>query len=309
MNNDHEILLKTTRQGYTDFCYWGSVYLANEKKIYYKKGLSPDSIVFMRSVAKPLQASIICDYNIINDYQIKQEDLALFCASHSGSNLHIEKIKAILKKHNLKIKDLSICPQEPLDKRDFKGRKTKLHNNCSAKHTMMLLVSKYLGFDLKGYEKPSHPIQKLIKEKQEHLSEYKSNILTYDGCCTPLWGLPVKNVIKAYFNFFHDDKYKIIIESIIKNPYLFGGYNRQDSEIITLSKGKLFAKVGAGGFIIIYNFKEDEILLIKLAQNNNEARKLITLNILNKINWIKSEVENYEYNQKNQKVAKYCYKF
>lgn len=303
------LLLSTKRSGYTDCCYYGSVYLADKNGVYKQIGYDKKTICFMRSLAKPLQTSIIFDTNIINDYKLTKKELAIFCASHSGSPKHIKLIKNTAKRFNLKVKDFELKEAEPLDKRKFKGKKTKFHNNCSAKHLMMLIASKYLGVDLKGYTNPEHPIQKLILKKQNELSGFNSDILTFDGCSTPLWGLPFENVIEAYFNLFHDKKYKILTDSIISNPYIFGGYDRFDSEIITLSRGSLFSKVGAGGFIIVYNFKKDEILLVKLTQNNNEARKLIVLDILNKLNWLNAEIEEFEYNQKKQKVAKYCYEF
>lgn len=307
--NTHSILLTTKRNNFVDCCYWGSVYIANRDGIYKSIGLKPDTISFMRSLAKPLQASIIADCNIVNDYKLNQNEIAMFCASHAGSEKHIKVLKNILKKHKIKASNLLLEAQAPLDKRGFNGKKTKLHNNCSAKHIMMLLISKYLGFQLNDYINPQHPVQKLIYQKQTQLSGYKSDILSFDGCNTPLWGLPLENIINAYFNLFNDDKYKFIFDSIIKHPYLFGGYDRFDSEIIMLSKGKLFSKVGAGGFVLVYNIEKNEILLVKMAQNNNEARKLVTLDILNKLNWLNCEPVEYELNQINQKVAKYCYEF
>ena len=76
-----------------------------------------------------------------------------------------------------------------------------------------------------------------------------------------------------------------------------------------MSSNKLFSKVGAGGLVLVYNFEKDEILLIKLAQDNNDVRKLILLDILNKLNWLKNDVEEFIYNQKKQIVAKYYYSF
>ena len=309
MNNKSEILLATKRNGIIDCEYYGSIYLADKSGIYKYIGKNPSNIFFMRSLAKPLQASIICDYNIIQDYNLSEKEIAIFCASHAGSLKHIKIIKNLTKKLKLKVSDFILKPDEPLDKRNFKGKKTKFHNNCSAKHLMMLAMSKYLGYSLKNYTSYEHPIQKLIYQKQFELSGFKSPYPTKDGCSTPLWGLSAENIIKSYFNLFSNKKYNILIKSIINNPDVYGGYDRLDSEIIKLSHKKLFAKVGAGGFILIYNFKEEKILLIKLTQNNNYARKLITMDILNKLKWVKSKVEEFEYNQQNEITAKYCYEF
>ena len=298
----HDILLKTSRNGYVDTVFYGSLFLADKNKIYFTKGDNKDSICFMRSLAKPLQTSIMFDSNIIRDYKITGKELAIFSGSHSGTSKHIKILKDVFKKHDLKLKDLLIKPIEPLDKKDFKGRKIKFHNNCSGKHTMMLLNCKYFGY--KGdYTNPEHKLQKKIKTKQEELSGYKSNILTFDGCSTPLWGLPYKNIIKAYFNLIK--QHPELINAIINNPYIYGGDNRLDTEIIKLSKGKLFAKVGAGGLVLIYNLQIHEILLIKMAQDNNEYRRLVALDYLNKIKWLDIELDNNIYNQKKQIVAKY----
>lgn len=298
----HEILLQTKRYDYIDTCFYGSVFLSNRNNIYKSFGENSKSICFMRSLAKPMQASILFDSNIIKDYDISNKELAIFSGSHAGSETHIKLLKNILKKHSLKLSDLSISEIEPLDKRKFNGRKTKLHNNCSGKHIMMLLNCKYFGYDY-NYTDKNHPVQKKIKQKQELLTGYKSNIVTYDGCSTPLWGLPYENIIEGYFNLI--EKHPELINTIIKNHYIYGGYNRFDSEIIKLSKGKLFAKVGAGGLVIVYNFQKNEILLIKLAQDNNDIRRLITLDFLNKINWLKYNSDKNVYNQKKQIVAKY----
>lgn len=308
-DNKAQVLLSTLRNGYLDSCYFGSVYLANKDSIYKQIGFDKSTVCFMRSLAKPLQASIICDANIIQDYNLQDKELAIFCASHAGSSEHIKILKDLCKRFKIKQSDFELIAQKPLDLRGFKGRITPLHNNCSGKHLMMLLMSKYLKIDFKNYTNENHPIQKLILKKQNELSGFNSDILTYDGCSTPLWGLPVKNIIKAYFNFFHNEKYSPLIKAIINNPYIFGGFDRLDTEIIRLSNKKLFSKVGAGGFVLVYNFESDEILILKITQNNNPIRKLILMDILNKLNWLNSDIEEFEYNQKNQKVAKYCYEF
>ena len=49
---------------------------------------------------------------------------------------------------------------------------------------------------------------------------------------------------------------------------------------------RLISKVGAGGFIYVYNKEKNEILIIKMAQNNNQAREYIALEILYKLNWL-----------------------
>ena len=309
MNNYHQILLQSKRDDIEDCSYFGSIYLSKDGNIINSLGLNPESLFYMRSLAKPLQASILFDYNIIDELGLLPVEVAIMSASHAGSDNHIKVLKNLIKKYQIKISDIDIEPQAPLDTRNFNGRKTKLHNNCSGKHIMMLLMSKYLGYPLKDYTNPSHPVQKLIFNKQIELSEFKSDKLSFDGCSTPLWAISAQGIVKAYYNLITNKKYGFLFNSILKYPDIFGGFNRLDSDIIKLSKGRLFSKVGANGFVIIYNLETNESVLIKLTQNNNPIRKLIAFDVLKKLNWLDVEVIQDEYNQKNQKVAKYYYEF
>jgi L-asparaginase II len=298
----HKVILQTKRGIFRDTCFFGSYFLANNNGIYESYGDNSSEICFMRSLAKPLQTSVLFDLNVVSDLNLTNHELAIFSGSHAGSDIHLKVLEGIVKKYKLSMSHLLLEKANPLDMRNFNGKKSKLCNNCSGKHLMMLLTSKHLGFN-NNYTDPNHPLQQIIKKKQEILSEYKSEILTFDGCSTPLWGLPYENIIIAYFNLVK--KHPELINAIIKNYYIYGGYDRFDSEIIKLGKGKLFAKVGAGGFVLIYNLKLNEILLVKMAQDNNEIRKIFTLYLLNKIKWLNIPLDLDIYNQQKQIVARY----
>ena len=307
LSNTPQILLTTYRNNVQDCSYYGSVYIANTKSVYFNTGFKPEHTFFMRSLAKPLQASVMCDCNITEDFKLKNVELAVMSASHSGSPKHIAILKELMKRFKIKYSDLELEAILPLDTRKFKGKPAKLHNNCSGKHIMMILMCKYLGFKVSGYTNENHPLQKLIKAKQEELSGEYNGILSYDGCSTPLWSISANGIIRAYFNLFSHEKYSKIIKPAIKYPDIFGGYDRLDSDLIKLGKGNIYSKVGANGFVIVYNFNKNEILLLKLTQNNNPVRKLIVSDLLNKLGWLNCTTEEYEYNQKKVPVAKYCY--
>ena len=309
MNNCHLPVLYTKRNDIVDCCYFGSVYLSDCGEITKCYGLSPNTLYYMRSLAKPLQTSTLFDFNIIDDINILPDELAIMTGSHAGSPIHIKLLKRILSKYKIKISDINLKPTEPLDLREFNGIKTKLHNNCSGKHIMMLILSKYLNYPLNNYTNPNHPVQKLIYKKQNELSGYRSKTVSFDGCGTPLWEISAEKIVKAYYNLINNKKYSYLINSILKYPGYFGGFDRLDSDIIKLSQSRLFSKVGAGGFIIVYNIKTNQSLLVKMAQNNNYFRKLVVFDILKKIGWLNIETEKIEYNQFNVPVAKYYYEF
>ena len=307
--SNYEVVLRSMRGDNLDCCYYGSIYLSKNGEIVKYLGLEPNVEFFMRSLAKPFQASTLFDYNIVDDINILPNELAIISGSHAGSPNHIKVLKKLISKYQIRLSDIDLISSEPLDKRRYLGRKTKLQNNCSGKHIMMLVLSKYLGYPLKDYTNPNHPVQKLILNKQIELTGYSSKNVSFDGCGTPLWAASADGIIKGYYNLLTDKKYSYLINSILKYPDIYGGFNRLDSDIIKLSGSRLFSKVGANGFIIVYNLSTNESVLIKLAQNNNPIRKLVTYDILKKLHWLDVPVEQYEYNQKNQKVAKYYYEF
>ena len=52
---------------------------------------------FLRSCAKPLQASLIID----NELNFTIEEIALCCASHAGEKCHVELAQKLLKKNKV----------------------------------------------------------------------------------------------------------------------------------------------------------------------------------------------------------------
>ena len=67
---------------------------------YLSKG-SPTSIIYPRSAVKSLQASAMLKAGLT----VSDEELAIICASHSGSNAHIELVSNMLAKRNISLDD------------------------------------------------------------------------------------------------------------------------------------------------------------------------------------------------------------
>ena len=68
---------------------------------------------FLRSCAKPLQASLIID----NDLDFTVDEIALCCASHAGEKCHVELAQRLLNKIGCKETDLKCGIHEPLSKK------------------------------------------------------------------------------------------------------------------------------------------------------------------------------------------------
>ncbi len=239
---------------------------------------------YLRSCAKPLQATLLIDYGI----DLTEEELALCCGSHAGEECHIRVAKQILDRFEIDEKYLKCGVHAPLarsmqDKMLLSGEKARaIHNNCSGKHIGFLVICKTKGWDMETYDRPEHPLQIAIKSKINNMCEITLNYpVTTDGCGVPILSMPLKNMLIGYKNLL---QYKKIINAIQKHPYIFGGENRLDTEIIEKTQG-LIAKVGAGGLCVVFNIKEQIGFVVKINDCSMEARRFAVLEMINRLGW------------------------
>ena len=239
---------------------------------------------YLRSCAKPLQATLLIDYGI----NLTEEELALCCGSHAGEECHIRVAKQILDKFEIDESYLKCGVHAPLarsmqDKMLLSGEKARaIHNNCSGKHIGFLVICKIKGWDMETYDRPEHPLQIAIKHKINNMCGTTSNYpVTTDGCGVPILSMPLKNMLIGYKNLL---QYEKIINAIQKHPYIFGGENRFDTEIIEKTQG-LIAKVGAGGLCIVFNVKEQIGFVVKINDCSMEARRFAVLEMINRLGW------------------------
>ena len=245
---------------------------------------------YLRSCAKPLQATLLIDYGI----DLTSEELALCCGSHAGEECHIRIARQILEKFDIDESLLKCGVHAPLarsmqDKMLLRGEKpTAIHNNCSGKHIGFLVICKKKGWDMTTYDKPNHPLQIAIRDKINQMCEVEQPYpITTDGCGVPILSMPLKNMLIGYKNLLN---YTPIIQAIRKNPYFFGGENRLDTEIIEKTDN-LIAKVGAGGLCIVFNIKTKEGFVVKINDCSMEARRITVLELINNLNWATIEFD------------------
>ena len=259
------------------------------------KNFSPDndhdSPYYLRSCAKPLQASLLIDYGI----DLAPDELALCCASHAGEDCHIKVAVKLLKK--LKInEDLLKCGVHAPLSRSMQNKMivrgdspTPLHNNCSGKHIGFLAICQKNDWSMRDYDSPDHPLQKAVKEKIYDLCGVKQEYpMTTDGCGVPIVSMPLKNLAQGYVRLL---EYPQILKAIKANPYIFGGEGRTDTEIISKTEN-LIAKVGAGGLCVVLNVRECNAFVVKIDDASMEARRFALIEIINRIGWGEIKYDN-----------------
>ncbi len=293
-------LLEYLRSGLIEQEHFGLFVRVSADGNMFKIGNDNNYPFYLRSCAKPLQASLVIDFGLDKFYNMTLPEMAVCCASHAGEPCHADVIKGFLKKTGLDASYLKCGFHKPLSETEqnkllLSGNKEDIfQNNCSGKHVMMLAICKKMGWDLKTYDEKQHPLQIAIKNKIYELCEISSGDYpaTKDGCGVPIYSMPLENMVKGYLNLFLDKKYLKIREAFVQNPYLTGGEDRLDTAIMTVNKD-LIAKVGAGGLCILLNLKQKEGFVIKIMDCDMKARAICLIEALKQLGWLNKEmIEN-----------------
>ncbi len=286
-------LVEYNRNGLAEQIHYGIILYMNKNGIIKKIGNDNNYKFYHRSCMKPLQVSPIIYLELDKKYRLSLEEIAVCCASHTGDLIHQEQIKSILKKIGLQEDDLLCPPHLPLSKEEQKRlilnnlEASKIHNNCSGKHSAMLAICKELNFPISNYKDIENPLSTYIINHVCKLCEVNRDdvIISKDGCGLPVIATTLEELGRGFLNLFTNPKYKKITQAFLKYPYLAGGKNRQDSEIMNASTN-LVAKVGACGLCVVVNIEKEECIVVKIADSNMDARSIATIDALVQLKWL-----------------------
>ncbi len=302
-------LVAYIRDGLIEQEHFGYIVRGDKTRVLEKIGEDRDYPFYLRSCAKPLQASLIIDFGLDKEFGLTEEEIAICCASHAGEKVHVGLVKDILDKIGISYDKLKCGKHQPISPSARKELilnscdATELHNNCSGKHAMMLGLCKLKGWDIENYDDINHPLQKEITKKIYELCAIKKQYpITKDGCGVPVHAMPLANIVKGYLNLFCDKKYEKIKTAFQNNPYIIGGENRTDTKIISGAKN-IIAKVGAGGLCVVVNPEIEEAFVVKICDSNMDAREIVTLDLLKNLHWADIETSHDIRTNHNDKIG------
>src|SRR5215210_2705461 len=205
----------------------------------------PRMLTYWRSAAKPFQVMPFLASGGFDDLRWADEELAIACGSHGGEPEHIALIEKMLGAVGLEEGDLACGPHEPLSARGAKIlreaglRATRVHNNCSGKHTAMLAFANSSGWPIAGYEQIDHPVQQAILNHVALWADMRpSQIeLAVDGCGAVVFGLPLDRMARAYARLAcasrrGEEIAHRVVNAMTSNPFLVGGTERFDSVLM-----------------------------------------------------------------------------
>ena len=295
-----EVVIKIYRGNLIENLYRGDLSIVNKNSnSIYSLG-DEQKLTYWRSAAKPIQALPVIYSGAFQKYGFTDQELAIMAASHNGEEKHIRLVSSILEKINLSEKDLKcgICPPVYRPTANYLKKNgitiSPIYNPCSGKHVAQLALCQYYGWPIDDYYTVNHPVQQMILDVVSNISEYpKENIyLGIDDCTVPVFGMPIKNMSKAYASIANwellSKKYKQaaqkIFSSLLDNPEIIGGTDRFDTDLMKVLDGNLIAKSGADGVfcIGIRNDKKNSGLgiTIKMESGNMRFMPMAVIRIL-----------------------------
>ncbi len=220
--------------------------------------------IFLRSSAKPFQALPLVEQGILEDLDLNAQQLAVMCASHSGTDSHAEVVGSILESAGFDEDDLQCGIQSPSDRATAERllkqeiEVSPLRHNCSGKHAGMLLLSRHLMEEPDQYLNPNGQVQgEILQAFCEMVGLSQSEILVgVDGCSAPNFAVPLRDAAFGYARLMdpsglgnpREAAARRIVEAILSYPEMVSGYGSFDTEFMRSSKGRFLSKGGAEGY-------------------------------------------------------------
>lgn len=260
-------LFEVTRGSVVEATHRGSIAVVSADGHLIKSYGDPHTVAFLRSSAKPFQVLPFVEAGGLEHYGYTQRELAISCASHETSQMHLDTVQALQKKIGIDEHHLQCGPHLPGDSAKLREViqqnivPTANFNNCSGKHTSMLAFAKLRGLPLENYLSNDHPIQQdILQTLAEMCSIAASDIqIGIDGCSAPNFALPLYNSALGMARLCDPRDLtetraaacKTITLAMSAHSEMVGNHGEFDTELMKAAQGKIITKRGAEGFQIV----------------------------------------------------------
>ncbi|HEY2981206.1 MAG TPA: asparaginase [Anaerolineales bacterium] len=257
-------LLELTRGSLVESVHRGSIAVVDANgKLLHSHG-DPQMVAFLRSSAKPFQALPFVEHGGVKHFGLTPRELALACASHEGSALHLETVLGMQKKIGIQETQLQCGVHMPGDAAMFdslvrsSAQPGPNLNNCSGKHTAMLAYAKMRDWPLDSYLELDHPIQQDILTTFAEMCgiEREEIEIGVDGCSAPNFAVPLFNAALGLARLAdprglpdaRGSACREITAAMTAHSEMISGPGEFDCELMKAGAGKIVCKRGAEGY-------------------------------------------------------------
>lgn len=260
-------LFELVRGSIVESTHFGSIAVVDSSGNLLKSYGDPYTVAFLRSSSKPFQVLPFVEHGGVEHYHYTQAELALSCASHETSQMHLDAVQALQKKIGIEERDLQCGPHLPGDsKKLLEVIKNDIHptpnfNNCSGKHTSMLAYAKMRQLPLETYLNFDHPIQMDIRNTLADMCmvDVDKIELGIDGCSAPNFAMPLFHAALGMARLCDPrdlsparaNACQKITAAMTAHSEMVSNWGEFDTELMKLCEGRIVTKRGAEGFQIV----------------------------------------------------------
>ncbi len=260
----YQPVLEVTRGSIVESVHYGAIAVVDSHGKLLASYGDPDVVTFLRSTAKPFQALPFMELGGADRYGFTDEEVALMCASHSGTDEHVRVVKSMQSKIGVTEDHLMCGVHYPLyDKLKYEmiargETPTPYRHNCSGKHTGMLAQAQLRGVPLEDYLNFNHPVQTLDLQAFAEMCDMpvKDVELGIDGCSAPVFAVPLRKAAYGYARlcdpFELEEKRaaacRRLTRAMSSFPFMVAGPERFDTLFMEQGGGRMISKAGAEGY-------------------------------------------------------------
>jgi L-asparaginase II len=262
----------TDRSGFDESVHHGAlVALDGSGAVAFAVGNSGVEI-YPRSSLKPLQADAMVRLGL----NLDPSELALACASHDGTERHVETAHRILAGAGLDEGALANTPDLPLNRDAAErllaggGHRAPVYMNCSGKHAAMVATCVLKGWDVGGYLAFDHPLQLALTA---HIADLAGPVvhIGIDGCGAPAHVISLQGLAQAFRTLAIERG--AVWSAMTHYPELVAGDRRDATRIMRLVPG-LMAKGGAEGMFAAA-LPDGRAAAVKIADGSSRAAGIV----------------------------------
>lgn len=262
--SSYEILVEVTRGPLVESVHHGAFAIVDAGGNLLASVGDPQHITYLRSSSKPLQVLPLLERGGAEAFSLSDKEIAVMCASHSGTDEHVEVVSALQARLGLAESDLMCGIEPPMDE----TTRTRLllnglaptpnRHDCSGKHTGFLALATLLGLPKENYISPRHPLQQMITQTFAEMIDYpvEKIAIGIDGCSVPVFGVPLYHAALGYARLCHPEGLaeeraaacRRVTRAMTTHPLMVAGPGRFDTLAMELGQGRFICKGGAEGY-------------------------------------------------------------
>jgi L-asparaginase II len=251
-----DVLAEVSRSGFVEGFHHGSVVILGPDGAIRTAVGDVSGPIFPRSAIKPMQAVGMLRAGLkLTD----PADLALVAASHSGEDMHISRVRALLASGGFTQADLRTPPDLPLGHSASRellrsgGQAEPIYMNCSGKHSGMLLTCAAAGWVTDDYRDPKHPLQQQLQAAVAEIAGEPIAAVGVDGCGAPALAISLTGLARAFQRHVTapvGTDERLVADAMRAHPALVSGTGADDDRLMRGLPG-LLSKGGAEGVIAV----------------------------------------------------------